>query len=134
MMWLPGLTAFMVLFARWPRELEVDLQRFYGVDLADLYRGELSWRRVYALTAGLPIESLVRSQQADMPTMTGMEARVVELWESQVGKEHPVRELMGARAKAVDRAEREAAKERQRTAARARNAAALERQRQMSMD
>jgi hypothetical protein len=41
---------------------------------------------------------------------------------------------MGARAKAVERAEREVAKERQRAAARARNAAALERQRQMSMN
>lgn len=134
MMWLPGLAGFMILLSRWPRELECDLQRFYGVDLGGLYRGELSWRRLYTLAAGLPSESLIRSSQADMPPITGVEARVVELWEATAQKEHPVRELMGARAKAAEREEREAAIERQRAAARERNAVAMERQRQLMMN
>jgi hypothetical protein len=34
--------------------VECDLQRFYGVDLAAYYRGELSLRRLSVLLAGLP--------------------------------------------------------------------------------
>ncbi|MGV0868686.1 hypothetical protein [Corynebacterium kalidii] len=120
----------MSLFARWPRQLEVDFQRYYGLDLADVWRGELSWRRVMVLSDGLPAESSFRSAVADMPPITGAEARLIELWEAKAGKDHPIRDLVGARAKAVERAERDEAMERQRAAARERNAAAIERQRQ----
>lgn len=34
--------------------VEADLQRFYGVDLLDLYRGKLSIRKLAALVSGLP--------------------------------------------------------------------------------
>jgi hypothetical protein len=37
--------------------VEADLQRYYGVDLRDLARGRLSWRRLEVLIAHLPRES-----------------------------------------------------------------------------
>lgn len=42
-------------------EVEADLQRYYGVDLRDLWRGGLSLRRVGVLIVGLPPESLTMS-------------------------------------------------------------------------
>lgn len=38
--------------------VEADLQRYYGVDLADLWRSGLSVRRLSVLVAGLPAEAL----------------------------------------------------------------------------
>ena len=39
--------------------LEADLQRFYQVDLADMYRGVVSIRKVSVLASNLPRESAV---------------------------------------------------------------------------
>ena len=41
--------------------MEADLQRYYGVDLRDLWRGGLSLRRMGVLVVGLPAESLTMS-------------------------------------------------------------------------
>lgn len=41
--------------------VEADLQRYYGVDLRDLFRGSLSWRRLGALVASLPPQSALVS-------------------------------------------------------------------------
>ncbi|MFE5332569.1 hypothetical protein ACFRCG_39945 [Embleya sp. NPDC056575] len=37
--------------------IEADLLRYYQVDLLDLYRGEMSWRRLRVLIRYLPVES-----------------------------------------------------------------------------
>ena len=37
--------------------MEADLLRFYRVDLADLFTGRLTWRRLRVLIAGLPPEA-----------------------------------------------------------------------------
>lgn len=41
-----------------PDEVEADLQRYYAVDLRDLWRGGLTLRRVGVLLRGLPDDSL----------------------------------------------------------------------------
>lgn len=48
-------------------EVEADLQRYFGVDLRDLWRGGLTLRRIGVLVAALPPESLTMS--ALLPTM-----------------------------------------------------------------
>lgn len=40
--------------ARFPGHVEADLQRFYNLDLADLYRGLLTVRKVCVLVMNLP--------------------------------------------------------------------------------
>ena len=47
-MLLPG------LLAGYGQEIEADLQRVYGVDLVDLYRGLITPRRVWVLISQLP--------------------------------------------------------------------------------
>ena len=39
--------------------MEADLQRYYGVDYCDRWRGRLSLRRIRNLVAALPVESAV---------------------------------------------------------------------------
>lgn len=40
--------------AKFPGQVEADLQRFYQLDLADMYRGQLSVRKVCVLVLNLP--------------------------------------------------------------------------------
>lgn len=49
----------LALLEQYPAELESDFQRVYGVDLLDLYRGELSVRKASVLAATLPAGSAV---------------------------------------------------------------------------
>jgi hypothetical protein len=42
-------------------ELEADLQRWYRVDVRDLWTGDLSWRRLGALVKNLPAESATKT-------------------------------------------------------------------------
>lgn len=39
-------------------DLEADVQRYYGIDIADLWRGSLSLRRLYVLIERLPVDSI----------------------------------------------------------------------------
>lgn len=50
--------------------LEADLAQYYGIDLRDLFRGSLTWRRLGVLIRGLPVDSrltgtLPRSEPVD---------------------------------------------------------------------
>lgn len=49
-----GLHAYL---GKYHAALEADLLSHYGIDLLDLYRGRLTWRRLRVLVAGLPSES-----------------------------------------------------------------------------
>jgi hypothetical protein len=40
--------------SRYPGAVEADLQRYYGIDLADMYRGRLTPRKVAVLVQYLP--------------------------------------------------------------------------------
>lgn len=43
--------------------IEADLQRYYGIPLADLFAGRLSWRRLKVLIRQLPRESATARSQ-----------------------------------------------------------------------
>lgn len=47
--------------------MEADLQRYYHVDLRDLWTGRLTLRRVKVLLAGLPGDSLLATAIRQMP-------------------------------------------------------------------
>ena len=47
-------------------EVEADLQRYYRIDLGDLFRGRLSLRRLGVLVAALPPESATMSALAPL--------------------------------------------------------------------
>ena len=51
-----------------PADLTSDLQRWYGVDLRDLWRGHLSYRQVQAFIDGLPPESATKTRIRDQMT------------------------------------------------------------------
>lgn len=68
------------------------MQRFYGVDLADLWRGGLSVRRLAVLIAGLPPESATSAAVAGRPAGWTVEALVVaDVFHAVTGKPHPSR-------------------------------------------
>ncbi|WP_131814125.1 hypothetical protein [Mycolicibacterium fortuitum] len=89
--------------------IEADLQRYYQLDLCDLYRGTLSLRRIGVLVRQLPGESaLVRSIYG--PGYSPVDL-LADLWtvtvqaHSETGSlpddfDHPVRAKMTAEAKA----------------------------------
>jgi hypothetical protein len=47
--------------------LEADMQQHFGIELADLYRGRLSLRRLRVLIDHLPVESRTARSLADAP-------------------------------------------------------------------
>jgi hypothetical protein len=51
------------IIGEWPEEIEADLQRYYGVNFADLFRchSGLTWRRFLVLFEQLPPESATRT-------------------------------------------------------------------------
>jgi len=57
---------------RYGRELEADLQRYYGIHIGHLGTRRLTFRRLLVLMNGLPSESsFVAAQAADMPSSSG---------------------------------------------------------------
>lgn len=46
--------------------MEADLARYYQIELADLWRGRLSLRRLFVLIRWLPYESAVASIERDL--------------------------------------------------------------------
>lgn len=45
--------------------VEADLQRWYGIDLRDLFRGRLSYRRLWVLVTKLPADSWTQTELRD---------------------------------------------------------------------
>lgn len=107
-------------------EVEADLQRYYGVEYADRFRGVLTVRRLLVLVQGLPQESLFKSATSEV-LPTSVEAQLLmEVIESLSGKAHPRRtafkDAERLRREAVERKARQKLIEQRRKAAREHNA------------
>ncbi len=80
--------------------MEADLQRFYGVALADLWRGELTLRRLSVLVEHLPADSaLLRLGMP--PTAHGWgvsEFLLADVFQALTGKAHQARPTATTRA------------------------------------
>lgn len=66
-----------------PGQLEADLQRYYQIDLRDLWRGDLTWRRICVLIRHLPAESDLGES---WPITALLLSDVLAAW---TGKHHP---------------------------------------------
>ncbi|QWY81836.1 tail assembly chaperone [Microbacterium phage Honk] len=87
---LGKLTALARLLREAPDAVDADLQRFYGVDLADYYRGELSLRRLAGFLKHLPADSAVRRLANDGdPDWTREEYLLTHVYTAFTGKAHP---------------------------------------------
>jgi hypothetical protein len=94
-----------------PDALEADLQRFYGVQLGDLWRGRLSLRRLSVLVQYLPPGSAIWAQQTGIAYgYTPTDLFVADLFHAFTGEEHPERPRSGSRAPSSSRAKEAAAR------------------------
>ncbi|WP_010120132.1 hypothetical protein [Corynebacterium nuruki] len=130
MTWLPSLQGAARLVGLHPREIERDLQRHYGIDYRDRWRpnggpSRLTYRRLLVLLDGLPVGAEFRTAATGSNGVPNVEMRLVELWESLSGKEHPRRNPEKQRRLAEEAAATQRELDRQREAARKRNRAAL---------
>lgn len=71
--------------------IEADLQRFYHVDLAGYWRGELSPRRLSVLIEQLPPDSATARKLSGADGWTRLEFLVTDLFHAFTGEEHPAR-------------------------------------------
>lgn len=72
--------------------MEADLQRYYGVDLADLWRGRLSLRKISVLVTHLPPGSAVWATESDLDygwTLTDI--LLSDVFHALAGEAHPAR-------------------------------------------
>lgn len=75
-----------------PDVVEADLQRFYGVELAGYWRGELSIRRLSVLIHHLPPESACARQLSKAETGWDVHAYLLaDLYHAFTGSAHPAR-------------------------------------------
>lgn len=72
--------------------MEADLQRFYGIPLADVYTGRLSLRRLSVLVAQLPHDSASVRLAADLaPGWDTKAFLLADIFMAVTGKPHPSR-------------------------------------------
>lgn len=71
--------------------MEADLQRFYGVDLADYWRGELSPRRLSVLVHQLPADSATSRHYANADGWDLHAFLLADLFQAFTGELHPAR-------------------------------------------
>lgn len=72
--------------------VEADLQRFYGVDLGDLWRGRLSVRRLSVLIAHLPPGSAVWAAENGIPYGWSLtDVLLTDVFAALTGEQHPAR-------------------------------------------
>lgn len=84
--------ALLALVRQHTAAVEADLQRFYGVDLADLWRGALSIRRLSVLVYGLPAESLtVAALNGTDPGWDAGALVTADVFAALTGQPHPAR-------------------------------------------
>lgn len=108
--------------------VEADLQRFYGIDYRDRWRGVgLTWRRLWTLIKHLPLDSAtVRELNGDVSPWQRSEVLTAELFGALTGKPHPALKAEQGRQKAHQRGtspQRQAALNRARRRAKARERA-----------
>ncbi|GEB46944.1 hypothetical protein MTE01_28890 [Microbacterium testaceum] len=80
--------------------MEADLQRFHGVDLGALWRGELTIRRLSVLVFHLPPESALK-RLGMPPSADGWDVNsflLADLFAALTGKTHPGRPEAQSRA------------------------------------
>lgn len=91
--------------------MEADLQRFYGVDLRGLWRGELSIRRLSVLVQYLPPGSAVWAAQTGIAYgYTPTDLFLSDLFYAFTGEEHPEKPRGGSPSEPSDRARDAAAR------------------------
>lgn len=72
--------------------VEADLQRFYGVNLADYWRGELSIRRLSVLIHSLPNDSATATKAGQVEAGWDVHAFLLaDLYHAFTGEPHPSR-------------------------------------------
>lgn len=72
--------------------VEADLQRYYHVDLADFWRGELSLRRLSVLVNCLPSDSATARSASSVPAGWDVHAFLLaDLYHCWTGSPHPER-------------------------------------------
>lgn len=71
--------------------MEADLQHHYNVDLAGLWRGELSIRRLSVLIANLPPTSATALRYAPAPGWDIHAYLLADLFKAFTGEDHPAR-------------------------------------------
>lgn len=72
--------------------MEADLQHYYGIDLADYWRGDLSLRRLSVLASRLPADSnVVRAITKTQPGWDVQAYLLADLFAALTGKPHPAR-------------------------------------------
>lgn len=71
--------------------VEADLQRFYGVDLADYWRGGLSIRRLSVFLSNLPPDSAVHRRYSSTDGWQTEHFLLADLFHAFTGEAHPSR-------------------------------------------
>lgn len=75
-----------------PWEIESDLQRYYSIDIASYYTGDLSLRRLSVLLIQLPPEAaLVRALSGSQPGWDLHAYLLADLFQGITGQVHPSR-------------------------------------------
>ncbi|UVK63536.1 tail assembly chaperone [Arthrobacter phage Janeemi] len=85
------LATLVVLLRESPDVVEADLQRFYGVDLAGYWRGELSPRRLSVLIEQLPPTSATARHYAKADGWDLHAFLLADLFQAFTGEIHPAR-------------------------------------------
>lgn len=76
--------------------------RFYGVDLAGLWTGELSLRRLSVFIANLPIDSAVWAVENGLPMgATPTDVLLADIFQAVTGQVHPLRPVSTAPSSAA---------------------------------
>lgn len=90
-------------------EVEADLQRFYGIDLAALWRGELSLRRLSVLIHTLPPESATTQSLEPVRGWSVTDYLIADVFHAVSGEPHPARPAADGKTKVQREAEFDAA-------------------------
>jgi len=70
--------------------VEADLQRFYGVSLAEFWQGGMSLRRLYVLVSSLPPGSAVWAIQNGLPPGWSLtDVLLADVYHALTGQRHP---------------------------------------------
>ena len=74
----------------WPAAVESDLQRFWGIDYRDRWRGTLTLRQIHARLSHLPADSALAIA---MGRRSPVELLLMDIYEPLAGRAHPARPL-----------------------------------------